>query len=157
MNTTSLPLYCSLVLLADDFEEVEAIVVLSTLRQAGVCVKSVGLTGGFIRGAHGILVMPDLNMTDLSRSLDVKTVRLVMLPGDEYSLSRLGADPRVHLLLRQVIDQGGLVATGGSGIEMVRLALGYSESQQFERQLIQWLPLSQSIETFSQELVRKLV
>ena len=71
---------CALVIIADGFEETEAVVILSSLRQAGLCVKSVGLTSGLISGAHGILLMPDLTLTDLGDLSAVTYVNAVILP-----------------------------------------------------------------------------
>ncbi len=49
----------ALIILADGFEEIEAIVFLSLWRQAGLYIQSVGLTSGLVGGAHGIWMMPD--------------------------------------------------------------------------------------------------
>ncbi len=49
------------VLLADGFEEIEALTVVDVLRRAEIAVKTVSVTGGKTgRGAHDILVAADL-------------------------------------------------------------------------------------------------
>ena len=47
-------------LLADGFEETEALCPLDILRRGGVNVQTVGITGAFVTGAHGICVKADV-------------------------------------------------------------------------------------------------
>ena len=67
--------YC---FLADGFEEVEAIAPIDMLRRAGVEVKTVGVTGDVIDGRHGIKVIPDVDIKDIT--LD-DSLEAVILPG----------------------------------------------------------------------------
>ena len=67
--------YC---FLADGFEEVEAIAPIDMLRRAGVQVNTVGVTGDVINGRHGIKVIPDVNIKDIT--LD-DNLEAVILPG----------------------------------------------------------------------------
>ena len=67
--------YC---FLADGFEEVEAIAPVDMLRRAGVEVKTVGVTGEVIDGRHGIKVIPDIDIEDIT--LD-ESLEAVILPG----------------------------------------------------------------------------
>ncbi|MBO5936175.1 MAG: DJ-1/PfpI family protein [Clostridia bacterium] len=67
--------YC---FLADGFEEVEAIAPIDMLRRAGVEVKTVGVTGEVIDGRHGIRVIPDIDIKDIT--LD-ESLEAVILPG----------------------------------------------------------------------------
>ena len=46
--------------IAEGFEEIEALCPLDLLRRAGVAVKTVGIGGDMIRGAHGITVQADI-------------------------------------------------------------------------------------------------
>lgn len=80
---------------------------LSLLRQAGLCVKSVSLTSGLVGGAHGVWLMPDLTLADLDRLTATTSINVVILPEGSQSLARLEADARVHRLLRQVAVRGG--------------------------------------------------
>ena len=54
-----------IVLLADGFEEIEALTPVDMLRRAGVEVKTVGVTGDVIDGRHGIKVIPDVLIGDI--------------------------------------------------------------------------------------------
>ena len=52
------------VFLAEGFEEVEALTPVDILRRGGVTVKTVGIGGKTITGAHGIPVGGDLEYAD---------------------------------------------------------------------------------------------
>lgn len=64
-------------LLADGFEEIEAITPLDILRRCGIAVKTVGVFSKQITGAHGITVETDLLIDDA----DAETMRALILPG----------------------------------------------------------------------------
>jgi hypothetical protein len=150
---------CALVIIADGFEEVETIVLLSALRQAGLCVKSVALTNGLVGGAHGVWLMPDLILTDLDL-MDTTSINLVILPEGGRSLSRLEADPRVHQLLRQVVARRGQIATSLEGLRVPRAAAVWvsesGEANDNQKSPVLLRDPRQSPEAFAQELVRRL-
>jgi putative intracellular protease/amidase len=118
-NTTS---KCALIVIANGFNEMEVVSVLSVLRRAGLLVKSIGLTSGLINSAHGIQLMPDLPPADLEQLTKSGTVRMVILPGGEKHLARLETDPRVHRLLRQVIAEQGQIIASFEGRQVLRAA-----------------------------------
>jgi len=151
---------CALVVIAEGFEETDAIVLLSLLRQAGLCVKSVGLTSGLICSAHGVWVMPDLTLSDLDSLTRTTFVRAVILPQGNQGLGRLETDPRVHRLLRQVVAQHGLIVTSAEGLRVPRAAAIW-DSELWEPEGDQRMPVllrepGQSPETLVLELIRKL-
>ena len=53
------------ILLADGFEEIEALCPLDILRRAGLSVLTVGIDKQEIEGAHGITVKADISSNDL--------------------------------------------------------------------------------------------
>lgn len=65
------------VLLADGFEEVEAIEPIDILRRGGIEVQTVGINGKTVTGAHGITVAADIEINDA----DMSKAELLMLPG----------------------------------------------------------------------------
>ncbi len=65
------------VLLADGFEEIEAIEPIDIMRRAGLEVKTVGVMGKQVTGAHGIKVEADI----LIDEVDLSAMELLMLPG----------------------------------------------------------------------------
>jgi putative intracellular protease/amidase len=158
MSAKSSPQKCVLMLIADGFSETEAVVILSTLRKAGIYAKSAGLTSGLISGAHGISIMPDFTLADLERSMDPASISMVVLPVGERNLSNLEADPRVYRLLRQVMMQDGFIVTNAYGGSMLKNVARGNESiayQENERVVLRH-SFEQPIEQFAQELVRKL-
>lgn len=66
------------VFLADGFEEIEALAPVDFLLRAGIEVKTVGVSGKFCRGAHGINVEADILLEDVV--LD-ENVQGIILPG----------------------------------------------------------------------------
>ncbi|MBN2006337.1 MAG: DJ-1/PfpI family protein, partial [Anaerolineae bacterium] len=143
---------------ADGFDEVEAIVILSVLRRAGVYAKSVGLTSGLINGSHGILMMPDFALTELDRLVDINSIELIVLPGGERNLAKLEPDPRIHRLLRQVVAQRGFVATNTQGVQILKTALGLINIEEHGKNdhIILRYPLEQPVDQFAQSLMRRL-
>jgi len=150
---------CALVVIADGFEETAVTIFLSVMRQAGLCVKSVGLTSGLIGSAHGVWLMPDLTLTDLDLLINTTPISAVILPEGRQSLSRLEADPRVHRLLRQVVAKRGQIATSQEGLRVLRAAAMWDDEPEVDNgrgTLVLLREPGQSLETFARDLVRRL-
>lgn len=151
---------CALIIIAGGFDEPETIVWLSALRQAGLCAKSVGLTGGLISGAHGIGLRPDLTFVDLDHLLKTTTISLVILPGGEQGLAGLERDPRVYKLLRQAVAQGGQIVTGPEGLQIPRTAAvwnnGSGQTVDDQKGPVLLRDPAEPLEAFVQNLIRRL-
>ena len=89
------------VLLADGFEEVEAIEPIDILRRGGVEVKTVGVTGKTVTGAHGIPVTADIEIGEV----DCDNMELLMLPGGAGH-EKLDASNAVHALISYAVANG---------------------------------------------------
>lgn len=63
--------------LADGFEEMEALTPLDMLRRVGVDVKTVGVSGKTVMGAHNISVVADILPEEIKKSV----IEGVILPG----------------------------------------------------------------------------
>ncbi len=96
------------VILAEGFEELEAVAVIDVLRRAGVETTIAAAEGpaGPVRGSHGIAVTADAPLAALRAS----ELALVVLPGGMPGSSRLAANAGVLELLRAVHSAGGLAA-----------------------------------------------
>ena len=95
----------ALVLLADGFEEIEAVTPIDVLRRAGVEVITAGLDGRRVTGNHGITLEADTTLADAPRDVD-----LVVLPGGMPGAQRLGESAAVRELVRGVHERGRRVA-----------------------------------------------
>lgn len=93
-------------LLADGFEEIEAITPCDLLRRAGVDAKLVGVGGGRIRGSHGIAVETDLLLEEAAGVLP----EMVVLPGGRRGVDTLLASPAALDLVKRCWQAGKYVA-----------------------------------------------
>ncbi len=92
--------------LANGFEEVEALCPLDLIRRAGLDIKTVGVGGSRITGAHGITVEADMTAEEL---VDEKPTA-VILPGGMPGTTNLDASSIVHKALDDANREGALVA-----------------------------------------------
>lgn len=106
------------VLLAPGFEEIDVSTVTSTLRHSGFAVALVSLASGPVRGAYGVSFAPDGTLSEV----ETEHAQAVVLPGGIQGARQLGSDPRVHTLLRRVIEQGGYVVALSTSYMVLRSA-----------------------------------
>ena len=91
------------VLLADGFEEIEAITPVDMLRRAGIEVVVVGVTGLAVTGAHGVTVSADTTITE---ARFVNGLEMVVLPGGGVGTENLASSADVAELLRSAYEAG---------------------------------------------------
>ena len=94
-----------LLLLADGFEETEALVPLDLLRRGKCDVKTVGITGKTVVGAHGIAVTADLSPKEATGKIDA-----LILPGGMPGTTNLDASREVDRLIEKTQSDGGRLA-----------------------------------------------
>lgn len=93
-------------LLADGFEEVEALAPLDMLRRAGLNAKTVSIEKDkTVVGAHGIPVTADLMPSEADDS-----VSLLILPGGMPGSERLDASPVTDRMIEKTVKSGGRFA-----------------------------------------------
>ena len=98
----------ALILLADGCEEMEAVILLDTLRRGGVEVVGAGLKAGPLTASRGVVITPDVPLDDLEGAKDFD---VLILPGGLPGTEALREDPRVRdLLLAYFGDAGKWVA-----------------------------------------------
>jgi len=95
----------AVVVLADGFEEVEAVTVIDLLRRAEINVTILGLDGVEVRGAHDMWVRADQMFRGFSEPFDA-----LVLPGGGPGTKRLASAVEVLELVRQSHEQGLLCA-----------------------------------------------
>lgn len=97
---------CVCVLLAEGFEEIEAITIIDVLRRADIETVIAGVTGTEVEGSHGIRVTADVTLDAASgRPWD-----LLVLPGGMPGAANLRDDARVQAMLRAQRERGGRIA-----------------------------------------------
>lgn len=95
----------AVVLLADGFEEVEAITPIDFLRRAEIDVTVAGVTGRDVVGAHDIRVNTDITVDELIGSFDA-----VVIPGGKRGAENIASNADAIALIRRQLDAGRLVA-----------------------------------------------
>ncbi|MBQ7116637.1 MAG: DJ-1/PfpI family protein [Clostridia bacterium] len=95
--------YC---FLAEGFEEVEALAAVDMIRRAGIELKTVGVGGKLISGAHGIRVECDKVCDDIFFD---NTLEAVVLPGGMPGTLNLEKDNTVQRAIDFAVSNGKLL------------------------------------------------
>ena len=95
-------------LLADGFEEIEALAPADLLRRAGISVVTVSIgEGSVVTGAHGISVATDAHISDIE---DCSDAEMLILPGGMPGTTNLNASEDVHKLIDSAVENGKRIA-----------------------------------------------
>lgn len=95
------------ILLADGFEEAEALVPADLLRRAGASVLLVSVSGEeFVTGSHGIRVGADCTIDQVDKA----SMSCLLLPGGARGTELLNASTKVRTLIRYAVENGVYVA-----------------------------------------------
>jgi 4-methyl-5(b-hydroxyethyl)-thiazole monophosphate biosynthesis len=94
------------ILLADGFEEIEAVATIDTLRRGGVKVVIAGVEAIRAKGANGITVEADTLVADINES----DFDAVILPGGYGGTMKLCADGASQALIKSFDAKGKIVA-----------------------------------------------
>ncbi|MDA3061364.1 DJ-1/PfpI family protein [Campylobacter sp. VBCF_02 NA5] len=85
------------VILANGFEEIEAISVVDLLRRAGIDAKFLGLEKKCVTGSHGVEIIAD----DLLVNLDINEYEMIVLPGGLPGAEHLAKSEKLGEILRE--------------------------------------------------------
>lgn len=96
------------ILLANGFEEIEALATVDIIRRANIDIKLVGVGSDYITGSHNITVKTDINIEDVALDDDVEGV---ILPGGIPGTPNLEANDKAMNLLEFAYKNGKLVAS----------------------------------------------
>jgi 4-methyl-5(b-hydroxyethyl)-thiazole monophosphate biosynthesis len=96
----------AVVVLAEGFEEIEAVTVIDVLRRAGVQVSIAGLERGAVRGSHDIGIVAE-QAIEATSAADFDAL---ILPGGMPGAARLRDDKRVQGLIQAFAKAGKLCA-----------------------------------------------
>lgn len=95
-----------IVLLAEGFEEVEALAPVDIMRREGIDVKTVGIAGIEVRGTHGITVRADMTADEVNEA----EISAVVFPGGMPGSLNLDASPYANEFIAAAIMNGGHIA-----------------------------------------------
>lgn len=90
-----------LVVLAEGFEEIEAITPIDVLRRAGLMVTTAGVGGTEITGSHGITVVTDTTIGEIEDLPDA-----IVLPGGMPGAENLSKSDTLREILKRMNDEG---------------------------------------------------
>ena len=109
----------AIIVLAEGFEEIEAVTPADILRRAGVDVSLVGLDSAEIAGAHGVAVKADRILQD------AEDVDAVILPGGLPGAENLAASDRLSDVLKAQFASRRLVAAicAAPGLVLAKLGI----------------------------------
>ncbi len=94
------------VLLADGFEEVEALAPTDVLRRAEIPVMTAGVGGDVVRGAHSVNIICDTTVDEIEKD----SVDGIILPGGMPGTLNLQADKKVNELIEYCKDNELMIA-----------------------------------------------
>lgn len=113
-------------LIAPFFDELTTIALVTELRQQGIRVTVIGLIAGLIVGRHGVSIKPEKTLSTWTDWDHGNTG--VILSGEERCGTTLLSDPRVHLLVKNIVLRGGFVAVNTTVLKiMLDLAMEIPE------------------------------
>ena len=92
-------------LLADGFEELEALSPLDILRRGGIDIKTVGVSGKEVTGSHGITVTADILPEEA-----IEIPELVIFPGGMPGSLNLDSAAITDTLIERTLKNGGALA-----------------------------------------------
>ena len=95
-----------IVLLADGFEEIEALTPVDMLRRAKLQVRTVSIKDKTVTGAHNISIRCDM----LADEVDYSEVDTVILPGGMPGTLNLDASPFTDIAIKAMLEKGGRIA-----------------------------------------------
>jgi 4-methyl-5(b-hydroxyethyl)-thiazole monophosphate biosynthesis len=95
----------ALLLLADGFEEIEAVTIIDVLRRGNVAVTTASLAGKHVRGSHDISIESDT----LFEHISIENFDALVLPGGPAAKT-LREDAHVQATVRAAVAAGKLVA-----------------------------------------------
>ncbi len=95
-----------IVLLAEGFEEIEALTPVDMLRRGNFDVKTVGIAGKTVVGSHGINVVADATIDEIN----LNDVDMAIFPGGMPGSLNLDAYEITDKIIDSVLSRGGRIA-----------------------------------------------
>jgi len=124
----------AIVLLADGFEEVEAVTPIDYLRRAGIEVTIAAVSGNLpVKGARGIVVDADVTLYDLlvNQQETVAIYDAIIIPGGMPGSTNIAASPEAGTLIMEMAAAGKLICAICAAPAVVLAPLGILSGKKF--------------------------
>lgn len=148
LKATPIAQSCVLVLWGEYFDEIAAATFVATLRQAGLCVRVVGVHGLLTAGRNGLALHADLTLSEVTAL--IQDVFCVILPCSRAAVKRLENDPRIHELFATIAQNSAKVVIYDEGVRRLPLLRVHA----IPSQDIVAYPHDANLTTFAQEMSR---
>lgn len=94
----------AIIVLAEGFEEMEAVIPIDILRRAGVEVVVAGLTDLIIKGSRGVMIQADCLIEVHAEHADA-----LILPGGGKGAENLAMSEKIKKIIREMHSQGRII------------------------------------------------
>jgi 4-methyl-5(b-hydroxyethyl)-thiazole monophosphate biosynthesis len=119
-------------LLAEGFEEVEAVTPIDYLRRAGITVTIAAVGGSLsVKGARGITVNADALLSDIIKRKETDTFDAVVIPGGMPGATNIAASKEAGALITEMASAGKLVCAICAAPAVVLAPLGLLSGKKF--------------------------
>lgn len=109
----------ALIILADGFEEIEAVTVIDILRRAGISVTVAGLSALKVKASRGVIIMAEKKLDEVAEDFDA-----LVLPGGSTGAANLAASKEVGSLIKSMHQDNKIVAAICAAPSVVLAPLG---------------------------------
>jgi 4-methyl-5(b-hydroxyethyl)-thiazole monophosphate biosynthesis len=114
----------ALVILAEGFEEIEAVTAVDILRRADINVTAAGLSEIKVQGSRGIVVVADARLDEVECDFDV-----CVLPGGTVGAMRLASSQKATSLIKEMFQMGKIIAAICASPALVLAPLGILDNK----------------------------
>ncbi len=114
----------AIILLAEGFEEIEAITCIDILRRSGIRTTAIGITDLIVKGSRGVEIKTDKTLDGLYLNCDA-----VILPGGMPGAENLAKSGSVKKLLFQLNNQEKIIAAICASPTLVLAPLGILDNK----------------------------
>jgi 4-methyl-5(b-hydroxyethyl)-thiazole monophosphate biosynthesis len=122
----------AIVLLAEGFEEVEAVTPIDYLRRAGIEVTVASVGGNLlVKGARGIVVDADFTLYDMVNQQGSAAYDAIIIPGGMPGAANIAASPEARTLITEMAAAGKRICAICASPAVVLAPLGILSGKKF--------------------------
>ncbi len=114
----------ALIILANGFEEIEAVTAIDILRRADIEVITAGISDIKVQGSHGITLIADKKLTAIKGDFDA-----CVLPGGMPGAKNLASSEKVNSIIKQMNKNGKIIAAICASPAIVLAPLGILQNK----------------------------